>query len=57
MTRDIARPSLLRDLGLSDLGLLCRIMIAKVPEALWTVAFQMILVNSVIMFRLLGRPR
>jgi hypothetical protein len=40
MTREITRPALLRDLGLSDLGLVCRIMIAKVPEELWTVAFQ-----------------
>jgi hypothetical protein len=40
LTREIARPALLRDLGLSDLGSLCRIMITKVPEALWTVAFQ-----------------
>jgi hypothetical protein len=40
MTGEIARPALLRDLGLSDLGQSCRIMIAKVPEALWTVAFQ-----------------
>src|SRR5262249_43180742 len=29
-----------RDLGLSDLGLCSRIMIVKVPGALWTVAFQ-----------------
>jgi hypothetical protein len=40
MTLEIARPALLRDLGLSDLGLLCRIVIAKVPKAFWTVAFQ-----------------
>jgi hypothetical protein len=40
MTQETAPPALLRDLGLSDLGLFCRIMIAKVPEALWTVAFQ-----------------
>jgi hypothetical protein len=40
MTREMARPALLRDLGLSDLGPVCRIMIAKVPEALWTVAFE-----------------
>ena len=40
MTREIARPAQLRDLELSDLGPVCRIMIAKVLTALWTVAFQ-----------------
>lgn len=33
-------PAPLRDLRVSDLGLFSRIMIAKVPKALWTVAFQ-----------------
>jgi hypothetical protein len=33
-------PALLRDLGLGDLGPFPRIMITKVPEALWTVAFE-----------------
>jgi hypothetical protein len=56
MAREIARPALLRDLGLNDLGPFSRIMITKVPGALWTVAFQMILASSVILIRLLGRP-
>jgi hypothetical protein len=42
MTREIARPALLQDLGLSDLGLFSFIMITKVPGALWTIAFVMI---------------
>ena len=32
--------SILPDLGLSDLGSLCRMMIVKVPEALWTVSLE-----------------
>jgi len=35
------------DLGLSDLGPSSSIMIAKEPRAVWTVAFQMIMVSSV----------